>query len=975
MKLFVAQFGFEPIECVVSAHALSGLIEKRELAVSETRVKDFVQTTGEAILKEPRITGTVTANSFSGSKQSTSKKNVSAQPVSNMKEQTSMSNKIGSSATTGPRADPVTSVLSTTFHSPDLTGALDRVVRKARSVADKKPMLSHDPSEAAEAVYGNKPQPPVSRVTAVGPGSGAVFDAGAEWISRKHKKDFNASNTQSLLPEAERERIVEGVTIPNKLDSTTAVNFVLTQEAGKLKPKDLKVAIENSRATREKRSREQQTIRLQSGAGQDGTMDLEGLLAEENLNAEEGSAYKRQLRELAFLSELEEVRKRESEKEFRVSEEYIGVDPVTLEEVEALLERRREIALLQRQNEWKKVINRRVTEKFPAHHPKIKSGISPDVAIVLGILPPNKNIENVANQPGDLQTLPEPSYDTNLNDIWSKRVNSVRSLMNIVSKYIICERVRHRLQMLHNRLESANARTREQVRDLVEKDNLAQGQGKRLERPQSPSRPKSSAGRFASFNDTDQPANTKVSAALLACSMPDPLLPRRKALDESLAQVPYELELSMLRRVLFPKFVSDESASRLQLSFGGLDEDTNVFDDRTFFPLKVRPEYLTLGYTEQSVPSVPLHYPRCSHKSTRKGAIEELFLRAPTDLQTQPSATRAESDTTVKIQASADKSPETDESSSEIETDTAPDWLVSGESTDIVFRGEERDFFRPRHEMRMYMMGPKRKETDVDWILRPHASVLRYQPANKIRDRLLREPGFNSANTYLLAGQASRFLDDPQPTSGPSLIASYLPDMDRHASGLSCYAQEQFRRVTQPDLDLGPIRRKQDREDVLTDSESDEEDPEPKPRPSLEMVRSFLSRPAAEEAPQTKPAGKGKGKADAPKAGKAAAASVAVAVPPAEDASQICSVTDERKRGQVDNLMRDRKLLEQERMLLKTRREEAETFSERITAISKTSRCCLQAVSIQLPFHKYEEEVLALVEPRMPKPTKIFSQH
>ena len=50
------------------------------------------------------------------------------------------------------------------------------------------------------------------------------------------------------------------------------MNFVLTQEPGKLKPKDLKVAIENSRREREARAEEQAKIREEGGAA--GQLDL-----------------------------------------------------------------------------------------------------------------------------------------------------------------------------------------------------------------------------------------------------------------------------------------------------------------------------------------------------------------------------------------------------------------------------------------------------------------------------------------------------------------------------------------------------------------------------------------------------------------------------------------------------------------------------------------------------------------------------
>eukprot|EP01036_Dinobryon_divergens_P036139 gene36139-46987_t len=264
-------------------------------------------------------------------------------------------------------------MLANTFKAPDLTGALGKVLKPPHALSDTRELLSHSEEESAAAAYGIKPNKPYISPKPVGLGSGAVFDAGAEYISTLHRKQHmtnmktrtnskmmkmsllsqdmnnvtgNSTGSNEMEGEGggEGSRIVEGVTIPKKLDGTAAVNFILTQEPGKLKPKDLKVAIDKAKTLRERRTADQQTIRSLGGGGLDGALDLNGLLAEERINLEEGNAYKRQLRELAFLADVEAVRKRESEKDFRVSEEFLGVDPITLEEVGLVLEQRKETA-------------------------------------------------------------------------------------------------------------------------------------------------------------------------------------------------------------------------------------------------------------------------------------------------------------------------------------------------------------------------------------------------------------------------------------------------------------------------------------------------------------------------------------------------------------------------------------------------------------------------------------------------------
>ena len=126
--------------------------------------------------------------------------------------------------------------------------------------------------------------------------------------------------------------------------------------------------------------------------------------------------------------------------------------------------------------------------------------------------------------------------------------------------------------------------------------------------------------------------------------------------------------------------------------------------------------------------------------------------------------------------------------------------------------------------------------------------------------RLLLSPGFQTANVYLLAGQESRFLADTLPTYGPTLTGTHFPDLDRHASGLSCFRQDHVRFLVQSDPDLKE-RRRQDREDVLSDSESDDENPTPLPKPTMERVRQILTQVVPEEQVPAKgqPAVKGKG--------------------------------------------------------------------------------------------------------------------
>ena len=118
-----------------------------------------------------------------------------------------------------------------------------------------------------------------------GPGSGLMFDSGAQWAALQHSqyttrklmltksktkgnnRDKGGNNAGEEDEEegeggTRPEKVVSGLRIPATLDSVTSVSFVLTQEAGKLKPKDLKVAIDRNRAERADRAAEQVTDRF-----------------------------------------------------------------------------------------------------------------------------------------------------------------------------------------------------------------------------------------------------------------------------------------------------------------------------------------------------------------------------------------------------------------------------------------------------------------------------------------------------------------------------------------------------------------------------------------------------------------------------------------------------------------------------------------------------------------------------------------
>jgi len=189
----------------------------------------------------------------------------------------------------------------------------------------------------------------------------------------------------------------------------------------------------------------------------------------------------------------------------------------------------------------------------------------------------------------------------------------------------------------------------------------------------------------------------------------------------------------------------------------------------------------------------------------------------------------------------------------------------------------------------------------------------------------------------LLDGQETRNSDTAGP-SGPTLIDFYLPDCDRHSSGLQCFAADHTRSYAESDTDIAPLQVRQDKADHLTDSESDDEEVYAVAKPSIENARGIVRTLDGGAESPSKPLNSSLDSIDFAKL----------------DASQ-------RIEEQVE-LMRDRKTLDLESSLLRIRREKTDSVAKLLTVISKESKCIVQALPTMIPFSSYEEKLHRLEE-------------
>jgi hypothetical protein len=590
----------------------------------------------------------------------------------------------------------------------------------------------------------------------------------------------------STLVRVDEDRVLEGFRVPPHLNTVQNVTFVLTQEPGKLKPKDLKVAIERNRAEKEQRAEEQKKLRDEGGGA--GSLDLRGILSEERLNAIEGDPFKRQLREMAFLADVEDVEKLEVEKSFRISEDYLGSSMLSAEDINIVYKQRRLALLHKKRGEWRTVQSRMHTGLYPPTHPAIKAGASAETAQkILACSNPNCAI---------VTAMSPPHFDPNRNDVWAKRMNTLRKFISLVGKWLIRKRVTDRMAQVMALFAENKAFTREEIRHFIEnvpaKQQLKKGTvllvGSDSNNAAAAGTAETTAAAAAAVDraNPDRPA----SVSSMVFSEPNPALANREhnaqvaqQAAELVERGESEITSDMARRILFPRCNPSHggSGSREMLPAPPTDAAVN-FDDRTYLQLKIKPDYLRIGYLPEPYPTSSVYFPTCINQSLRLGAPEEWALRPAADAKANssdmagwlaPSVTAAEhaiitamrsyttdpappSTAAVTVGAVGNGGGAAAASSSSAAAaaatstgaagatasspadataaivDSMPHWLAKDED---LWEAADLDFLHPSPALRSFAPLPRRSEMDADWILRPDSEAVQYEPDTSLRTR------------------------------------------------------------------------------------------------------------------------------------------------------------------------------------------------------------------------------------------------
>lgn len=764
--------------------------------------------------------------------------------------------------------------------------------------------------------------------------------------------------------------------MPANLDSVASVNFVLTQEPGKLKPKDLKLAIERNRAEREHRAEEQRKLREEGGGA--GILDLRGVLAEEKLNAKDDDPFQRQLREMAFLADVDEVEKLENEKAFRISEDYLGANLMSEEDINFVYRQREMTRIIQMKSRWRNRQNRQKTAAYTPIHPSIKAGV------------PKETTQQLINS---LQ----PQFDPNKNDIWQKRLNTLRRFVYLVSKWLVRNRLDRRMNKVLKYFHDHNAYSRSDVRAFIEQEN----RDHRTTQPSTSAAEKEEkekkAAALAALNAANKGAGDgedgikSLSAAEVVFSKPNvtllKILRNHQIIQDDAIRVKEgqpEITSSMANRNLYPVFDrnvlrDDRSAEqRGLLTIAQCLTSTFTFDDRSFFHQKIQPDFQYRAYQPHSTASlVPLHLPACREKHLRKGAPEEKGLREAADLalssvqqrsvfyQKHPQEPVEVVDAVLKEVVLGSGRADATETVLD-EGHYLPAWISrASESAHQVLwsQVDTIDHLTPLPQFRGVAPPLLRSETDALHPLRPHAPPIDMQRDASLRNRWQAEgAGYLSSHYYLLGQAESRWRDAHVPAMGPLLSDYYQPDHDRHVSGLHCFARDHLRDVHEWDADVAPLQRQLDPKDKLTDSESDNDDDfyYASLKPSMEKVKAVLRPPKKEVVEEPAKGAKGKATAPAKTPAPATPAPAPVTMPGflEEDSSSLFGDDGSgvKNREQVE-LLRDRKTLDVESTLWRERKSHADEVYRRQVQISHASASVYGALRVQLPFHVYEDHV------------------
>ncbi|GAB9472960.1 hypothetical protein Gpo141_00010124 [Globisporangium polare] len=360
--------------------------------------------------------------------------------------------------------------------------------------------------------------------------------------------------------------MIGNVEIPADLSNMTSVNFILTQQVGKLKPKDLKKAVEASRELRKRQKEEQAKLSSASDSPDDDSvapacnqsmaLSFQMLVREEE-NFLKRTGVSRQIKEMFFAQELSDMEQMERELEFQSHKVHLGPELLTPKQVAFLQQIRVMNALELERQQREKMRNTFTPTAFNSQSQPTAELPNPPRAML----------------PANFTPAYTPDFKTYKNDLWARRKRVVQKLIRAISTCILRARVQKRLEKIKSWL--GGAKTRVQVQEKVALDWQRHGSGV--------------VAINAVSTKTPAPGRQPEQQSLYLESFP--LVEEKSHTPRDFIAQPAEWELK--------------------------------FDTFTFFPLRERDEALLNGHERLELPPLPTYVPLERDRELRFGADDE----------------------------------------------------------------------------------------------------------------------------------------------------------------------------------------------------------------------------------------------------------------------------------------------------------------------------------------------------------------
>lgn len=483
-------------------------------------------------------------------------------------------------------------------------------------------------------------------------GAGAVRDAGAEFAATMNRsRALKAVRRKQLAakangPPPDYAAVSDGIRVPHRLqDGHHMVNFVLTQQKGKLKPKDLKKAVEEQRREREA---QEAALRAASalhspeadqglesktsaghiprkpperyrGPGSGPSLSHPTIIAEVQARGRETQPP--QIREATYIRAMNAIETEEKQREFK-SAPVLGEPLMSQEELDSVQEARAqreiELGIVARTVDRARIETESLGpyQDPPSHCP----------------VP----LEEVPKLQEDPQF--KPQFNQYVNDTWRMRSRVVKKFVGSVTKFIVRRRIDERLAAIKKRLGVAATTgtiTKEAVAALVEEDQTSRGAGTGDSKATDRKAP-ATASDGSVLSDEEAKA-LKAHMAAVAAARAQPVQIQFERFYERNSQ-----------------YDADGATSAAPMGPAALPTYHNL----QYLPLAVPKEYELAGYVEDSMPPFQTYVPSEVDRELLVGAIEEESFRptktlAELDLSEQSQLARVQHERYVEAEERA----------------------------------------------------------------------------------------------------------------------------------------------------------------------------------------------------------------------------------------------------------------------------------------------------------------------------------